>query len=100
LLPLELTQDEVDRADSEAARTAGREEGAIHARGRPFGLRTPTCWWPSAPTADFFEAVAKGRDAKLAANWVINELAGRLNKEGQGHRARPCRPRNSARFSI
>ena len=34
-------------------------------------------------TADFFEAVAKGRDAKLAANWVINELAGRLNKEGR-----------------
>jgi len=34
-------------------------------------------------TADFFEAVAKGRDAKAAANWVINELAGRLNKEGK-----------------
>jgi aspartyl-tRNA(Asn)/glutamyl-tRNA(Gln) amidotransferase subunit B len=34
-------------------------------------------------TADFFEAVAKGRDPKLAANWVINELAGRLNKEGK-----------------
>jgi aspartyl-tRNA(Asn)/glutamyl-tRNA(Gln) amidotransferase subunit B len=33
-------------------------------------------------TADFFETLAKGRDAKLAANWVINELAGRLNKEG------------------
>lgn len=34
-------------------------------------------------TADFFEAVAKGRDVKTAANWVINELAGRLNKEGK-----------------
>jgi aspartyl-tRNA(Asn)/glutamyl-tRNA(Gln) amidotransferase subunit B len=33
--------------------------------------------------ADFFEAVAQGRDAKAAANWVINELAGRLNKEGR-----------------
>src|SRR5688500_14140885 len=33
-------------------------------------------------TADYFEAVAKGRDAKVAANWVINELFGRLNKEG------------------
>ena len=32
--------------------------------------------------ADYFEAVAKGRDAKLAANWVMNELFGRLNKEG------------------
>jgi aspartyl-tRNA(Asn)/glutamyl-tRNA(Gln) amidotransferase subunit B len=34
-------------------------------------------------TAEFYEAVAKGRDAKSAANWVINELAGRLNKEGK-----------------
>ena len=32
--------------------------------------------------ADYFEAVAKGRDAKLAANWVMNELFGRLNQEG------------------
>jgi aspartyl-tRNA(Asn)/glutamyl-tRNA(Gln) amidotransferase subunit B len=33
-------------------------------------------------TADFFEEVARGRDPKAAANWVINELTGRLNKEG------------------
>ena len=32
---------------------------------------------------DFFETVAAGRDGKAAANWVINELFGRLNKEGQ-----------------
>ena len=32
--------------------------------------------------ADFYEAVARGRDAKVAANWVINELFGRLNREG------------------
>ena len=31
----------------------------------------------------FFEAVASGRDGKMAANWVINELFGRLNKEGR-----------------
>ena len=34
-------------------------------------------------TAEYFEAVAKGRDGKAAANWVINELFGRLNKEGK-----------------
>jgi aspartyl-tRNA(Asn)/glutamyl-tRNA(Gln) amidotransferase subunit B len=34
--------------------------------------------------AAFFEAVATGRDGKTAANWVINELFGRLNKEGLG----------------
>ncbi|THD82229.1 Asp-tRNA(Asn)/Glu-tRNA(Gln) amidotransferase subunit GatB [Aliigemmobacter aestuarii] len=32
--------------------------------------------------AHFFDEVAKGRDGKIAANWVINELFGRLNKEG------------------
>jgi aspartyl-tRNA(Asn)/glutamyl-tRNA(Gln) amidotransferase subunit B len=39
--------------------------------------------------ADFFEAVAKGRDGKAAANWVINELFGRLNKEGKDVTASP-----------
>ncbi|HMO71533.1 MAG TPA: Asp-tRNA(Asn)/Glu-tRNA(Gln) amidotransferase subunit GatB [Paracoccaceae bacterium] len=32
--------------------------------------------------AAFFEAVAAGREAKAAANWVINELFGRLNRQG------------------
>jgi aspartyl-tRNA(Asn)/glutamyl-tRNA(Gln) amidotransferase subunit B len=40
-------------------------------------------------TADYFEAVAKGRDAKTAANWVINELFGQLNKEGKDIAASP-----------
>src|ERR1700761_1839137 len=39
-------------------------------------------------SADFFETVLaklvdQSRDGKLAANWVINELFGRLNKEGR-----------------
>ncbi len=29
---------------------------------------------------DYFETVAKGRDAKLAANWVLSELLGALKK--------------------
>jgi len=33
--------------------------------------------------ADYFEAVAQGRDGKAAANWVINDLLGALNKGGQ-----------------
>ena len=32
--------------------------------------------------ADYFEEAASGSDAKLAANWVINELLGVLNKNG------------------
>ena len=45
-------------------------------------------------SADFFETVLarlsdKSRDGKLAANWVINELFGRLNKESKGIGASP-----------
>jgi aspartyl-tRNA(Asn)/glutamyl-tRNA(Gln) amidotransferase subunit B len=45
-------------------------------------------------TATFFEAIVEGaggkkRDPKFAANWVINELAGRLNKEGKDIAASP-----------
>ncbi|MGA8898184.1 Asp-tRNA(Asn)/Glu-tRNA(Gln) amidotransferase subunit GatB [Bradyrhizobium sp.] len=45
-------------------------------------------------SADFFETVLAGlankaRDGKLAANWVINELFGRLNKEGLAIGASP-----------
>jgi aspartyl-tRNA(Asn)/glutamyl-tRNA(Gln) amidotransferase subunit B len=45
-------------------------------------------------SADFFETVLAGlanrvRDGKLAANWVINEVFGRLNKEGLAIGASP-----------
>ena len=33
--------------------------------------------------ADYFEAVATGRDGKLASNWVTTELFGALNKSGK-----------------
>jgi aspartyl-tRNA(Asn)/glutamyl-tRNA(Gln) amidotransferase subunit B len=46
-------------------------------------------------TAAYFEAVIKDaggtprRDAKLAANWIINEMGGRLNKERKDITASP-----------
>jgi aspartyl-tRNA(Asn)/glutamyl-tRNA(Gln) amidotransferase subunit B len=45
-------------------------------------------------SAEFYETVLTGladknRDGKLAANWVINELFGRLNKEGRDISASP-----------
>ena len=42
--------------------------------------------------ADYFEQVAAGRDAKTAANWVINDLLGALNKAGQGIEETPVSP--------
>jgi aspartyl-tRNA(Asn)/glutamyl-tRNA(Gln) amidotransferase subunit B len=52
-------------------------------------------------SADYFEEVIHGvknakRDGKSAANWVINELFGRLNKEGQDIRQSPVLARQIA----
>ena len=45
-------------------------------------------------SADFYEDLLaqlanRSHDGKLAANWVINELFGRLNKEGRDIEATP-----------
>jgi aspartyl-tRNA(Asn)/glutamyl-tRNA(Gln) amidotransferase subunit B len=42
--------------------------------------------------ADFYEAAAKGRDAKLTANWVTNDLAARLTAAGQDISDSPISP--------
>jgi aspartyl-tRNA(Asn)/glutamyl-tRNA(Gln) amidotransferase subunit B len=34
-------------------------------------------------TADFYETVAKGRDAKLAANWIMGDFFAALNRTGR-----------------
>jgi len=43
-------------------------------------------------SAAYFEDVAQGRDGKLAANWVINELFGRLKKEDHDISESPVSP--------
>ena len=42
--------------------------------------------------ADYFEQVASGRDGKAAANWVINDLLGALNKAGKDIDDAPVSP--------
>jgi aspartyl-tRNA(Asn)/glutamyl-tRNA(Gln) amidotransferase subunit B len=82
LLPLELEPDLVERLK------AGLPELPDAKRQRfmkEYGLSAYDAGVLVAEreSADYFEAVAKGRDGKLAANWVINELFGRLNREGR-----------------
>jgi aspartyl-tRNA(Asn)/glutamyl-tRNA(Gln) amidotransferase subunit B len=82
LLPLEFDQAYVD------ALAAKLPELPDAKRARYIGDLGLSAYDASVITADrdsahFFEAVAAGRNAKLAANWVINELAGRLNREGK-----------------
>ena len=82
LLPLEVTADYV----AELAKHLPELPDAKQARFvADFGLSAydARVLVAERETASFFEAVAKGRDAKAAANWVINDLAGRLNKEGK-----------------
>ncbi len=82
LLPLEFDQAFVD----DLARGLPELPDAKKARLiRDFGLSPydANVLVAERASADFFEAVATGRDGKAAANWVINELFGRLNKEGR-----------------
>ncbi|ODR98700.1 glutamyl-tRNA amidotransferase [Methyloceanibacter methanicus] len=81
LLPLELTQDFVDEIAGSLPELPDEKRARFIA---DYGL-TPydaDVLVSERESVDYFEDVAKGRDAKQAANWVINELFGRLNKEG------------------
>jgi len=42
--------------------------------------------------SDYYEKLAEGRDAKAAANWVINDLLGALNKASKGIDETPVSP--------
>jgi aspartyl-tRNA(Asn)/glutamyl-tRNA(Gln) amidotransferase subunit B len=88
LLPLELTAAFVDGLAADLPELPDVKKARFT---RDYGLSAYDAGVLTAEraTADFFEAVAKGRDAKIAANWVINELAGRLNKEGGDIAASP-----------
>ena len=83
LLPLELTQDYVD--EIAAALPELPDEKRVRFI-EAFGLSPYDAGVLVADkeSADFFETVAAGRDAKLAANWVMGELFGALNRVGKG----------------
>jgi aspartyl-tRNA(Asn)/glutamyl-tRNA(Gln) amidotransferase subunit B len=82
LLPLELTQEYVDALAKDLPELPDAKRARFI---EAFGLSPydADVLVSEREAADYFEAVSKGRDAKQAANWVINELFGRLNKEGR-----------------
>ena len=88
LLPLEFDQAYVDalKADLPELPDAKKARFIADYGVTPYAAMVLTL---ERASADFFEEVAEGRDAKIAANWVINELFGRLNKEGKGIEASP-----------
>ena len=87
LLPLEFTQAYVDELKANLPELPDQKKARFIAE---FGLSPydASVLVAERESADFYETVLarladKTRDGKLAANWVINELFGRLNKEGR-----------------
>jgi len=83
LLPLELTEDFVDQIRIELPELPDAKRRRFV---EDFGLSEYDAGVlvSDQSRAAYYEAVAAGRDPKLAANWVNNELFGRLNKESLG----------------
>ncbi|MGI9475708.1 MAG: Asp-tRNA(Asn)/Glu-tRNA(Gln) amidotransferase subunit GatB [Hyphomicrobiaceae bacterium] len=81
LLPLEVEQAYVDEMKSGLPELPD-EKRARFMKDLGLSAYDASVLVADKENADFFEAVAEGRDGKMAANWVINELFGRLNKEG------------------
>ena len=91
LMPLEIEQAWVDDIKARLPELPDEKKARFM---RDFGLSD---YDASVLTADvesaaYFEDVARGRDGKTAANWVINELFGRLKKEDHGIADAPVTP--------
>jgi aspartyl-tRNA(Asn)/glutamyl-tRNA(Gln) amidotransferase subunit B len=91
LLPLQLTAEEVEEL-ARALPELPDEKQTRFMRDYALSAYDAGVLVAERETAAFFEAVSRGRDAKSAANWVINELAGRLNREGKDITASPVSP--------
>ncbi|MBJ7408600.1 MAG: Asp-tRNA(Asn)/Glu-tRNA(Gln) amidotransferase subunit GatB [Bradyrhizobium sp.] len=87
LLPLEFSQDFVDELKASLPELPDQKKARFVA---DFGLSAydASVLVAERESAVFYETVLerlanRARDGKMAANWVINELFGRLNKEGR-----------------
>uniref|UniRef100_UPI003B51AA25 Asp-tRNA(Asn)/Glu-tRNA(Gln) amidotransferase subunit GatB n=1 Tax=Roseovarius indicus TaxID=540747 RepID=UPI003B51AA25 len=91
LLPLEIEQDWVDGIAESLPELPDEKKSRFV---NNFGLSEYDANVLTAEheNAAFFEAAAEGRDGKLVANWVINELFGRLKKEGHDITGSPVSP--------
>ena len=81
LLPLEIEQGWVDDIKASLPELPDAKRARFMA---DYGLTEydASVLTAEVQNASYFEDVAKGRDGKIAANWVINELFGRLKKDG------------------
>jgi aspartyl-tRNA(Asn)/glutamyl-tRNA(Gln) amidotransferase subunit B len=91
LLPLEIEQEWVDDIAATLPELPDEKKARFV---KEFGLTEydSDVLTAEAENAAYFEEVAQGRDGKLAANWVINELFGRLKKDDQDITQSPVSP--------
>ncbi|MBH68113.1 MAG: Asp-tRNA(Asn)/Glu-tRNA(Gln) amidotransferase GatCAB subunit B [Rhodospirillaceae bacterium] len=81
LLPLEFSQDYVDSIASEMPELPDMKKERFIS---DYNLSEDDAITlvEEREIAEFYEVLAKGRDERLAANWLITELFGALNKAG------------------
>ncbi|MFX0540612.1 Asp-tRNA(Asn)/Glu-tRNA(Gln) amidotransferase subunit GatB [Roseovarius sp. S4756] len=91
LLPLEIEQDWVDGIKASLPELPDAKKARFVL---DFGLSEYDASVLTAEVANaaYFEEAASNRDGKLVANWVINELFGRLKKEGADITESPVSP--------
>ena len=83
LLPLHVSNDQIDSIKATLPELPDQKKHRfMDAYG--LGLYDASVLIAEQARADYFEIVANDNDAKLAANWVINELLGILNKNEKG----------------
>lgn len=91
LLPLEFSQEYVDELAKDLPELPDEKKDRLV---NELGLSVydASILVTEQTIADFFEKVAEGRDGKLAANWIINDLLGALNKAGKEIEDSPVSP--------
>jgi len=80
LLPLELDQAWVDAIKQTLPELPDEKKARFMSQG--LSAYDASVLVAERELADFYEELAKGVDAKAAANWLNNEVLGRLNRDG------------------
>jgi aspartyl-tRNA(Asn)/glutamyl-tRNA(Gln) amidotransferase subunit B len=91
LLPLVLEPEWLDRLRAELPELPDAKKARFIAQ---YGLSAEDAGVLVAEraSAEYFEKVADGRDPKAAANWVMGDLFGALNRKGAGIEQSPVTP--------
>jgi aspartyl-tRNA(Asn)/glutamyl-tRNA(Gln) amidotransferase subunit B len=91
LLPLEFSQSYVDQLKSDLPELPDAKKARLMSES---GLSAydASILVSEKSVSDYFEKVANGRDGKIAANWVINNLLGKLNEADKEIEDSPVSP--------